>query len=480
LKRRQAEVAGGGPTAALAAFASGLSPQDLPTEVIEHAKLCILDGLGCSLFATTQPWGRILTRFVTDMAGQREATLWGTAAQVPAANAALVNGTLIHSFELDDLHKVSILHPTSAALPAALAIAETDASLSGAEVLTAVIAGYEVGARVGMSVGTSQLVRGFHPTGTLGGIAAAAAAGRALRLSTEETRHAISIGATQGAGLMAAQYDSMVKRMHAGRAAQSGVYGALLACRGFTGIENVFEESYGGFCTTIGDDPDFDILTQGLGETFETLAIGFKNYACCGSCHTSVEAVKRLRKTHALAPRDIERIEVDTTQATLLHVGWAYEPSSITRAQMNLPYCVAVTLVDGEAFVEQFTDERIRSPEVVALAGRVAVGNDPEFDALGPAGRHTVRVRIICRDGRVLDEVRRHAKGSSADPLGREEVIEKFHRLASIAVGAARADAVFDAVMEMDRRFSAARWAGLLGPSDTPIVELPKEQVRNA
>lgn len=469
-----------GASAVLAGFASRLSSESIPPNVKKHAKLCILDGLGCALFGTTLPWGRIVDEFVSHMGGREEATLWGTGGRVPAANAALVNGTLIHSFELDDLHQVSILHPTSVVLPAVFAIAEMDPSMSGTELLTAVVAGYEVGARVGMSVGTSQLLRGFHPTGTLGGIAAAAAAGRALRLSPEQMAHGISIGATQGAGLMAAQFDSMVKRMHAGRAAQSGVYGALLARKGFIGIDRVLEEPYGGFCATIGEEPDLDALTRNLGETFETLSIGFKSYACCGSCHTSVEAAKRLREDNGLSPVDVERIEVETTRATLLHVGWPYEPASATRAQMNLPYCVAVTLADGDAFIDQFTQARIRDPELVALAGRVEVRNDPALDALGPQGRHTVRMKVTCRDGRVLKQIQHHSKGSPAAPLSRDEVIEKFHRLASIAIGEDDARAVFDAVINLEERFMAANWAQLLGRARPQTVALTTESTRNA
>ena len=164
----------------------------------------------------------------------------------------------------------------------------------------------------------------------------------------------------------------------------------------------------------------------------------------------------------------------------MLHVGWPYEPGSVTRAQMNLPYCAAVTLVDGEASIEQFTEDRIHDPEVVALAARVQVRNDPALDALGPTARHTVRVTIKCRDGRMVEETRSHAKGSPADPLTRDEVIEKFHLLASIAVGSARAAEVFDVVMEMDQRFSAERWGALLGSPGPHVINLPKEQNRHA
>jgi 2-methylcitrate dehydratase PrpD len=451
-----------GPTAELAAFASGLEAAKLPPAVVEHAKLCILDALGCGAFGATLAWGRILDEFAVAMGGRPEATIWGSGVRVPAANAALVNGTLVHSFELDDLHKESILHPTAAALPAALSVAEMEPGISGPEFLTAVVAGFEVGIRVGVAVGTAQLLRGFHPTGTLGGVAAAAAAGRALRLSPREMAHALGIATTQGAGLMAAQYESMVKRMHAGRAAQSGVYGALLARRGFTGIERVFEEPYGGFCSTIGDGADLGALTRGLGQEFETLRIGFKGYACCGSCHAAVEAMLRLKREHGLAPADVRRIEVWTTEATLLHVGWPYEPGGVTRAQMNLPYCAAVALADGEAFVDQFTEARVRDPELAALARRVEVRSDPALDALGPGGRHAVRVRLTLADGRALERSQRHAKGSAADPLSREEVVGKFHRLAGQALGESNAGRVLESVMRTEEHFSAADWGRMM------------------
>ena len=174
------------PSQVLAGFCASLTFADLPEDVVEHAKLCILDGLGCALFGAGLDCGEIMGAYVRDVGGRAEATLWGMPGRVPAASAALVNGTLIHSFELDDLHKASILHPTSVALPAALAMAEAKERASGADVLTAYIAGAEAGIRAGNCVGTIQLANGFHPTGTLGPIAAAGAAGNLLGLPPDQ------------------------------------------------------------------------------------------------------------------------------------------------------------------------------------------------------------------------------------------------------------------------------------------------------
>jgi 2-methylcitrate dehydratase PrpD len=424
-------------------------------------KLCVLDAVGCAMYGATLPWGRILSDYVVDQGGRSESYVWGRGDRVPAAMAALINGTLVHSFELDDLHKASILHPSSAGLPATLAIAESRGGMSGSEFITACIAGFEIGARVGMSVGTSHLVRGFHPTGTHGTVMAAAAAGRALGLDEAKMGHAISIGATQAAGLMAAQYESMVKRMHAGRAAQAGVYGAELASRGFTGINNVFEAAYGGYCSTFSDEPALAALTEGLGTAFETEKVGFKGYSCCGSCHTSVEAARRMLSKRRIDSAAIERINVRATKATLLHVGWPYEPRSVTTAQMNLAYCLSVTLIDGDAFVEQFTPQRIIADDVAALARRVEVKHEPTFDALGSAGRHKVAVTVQFRDGTSIEETIDYAKGSDQDPLTEAEVVAKFHRIVKRICGDKWANDTYDIIMSLD-----------VAPSTAPLSEL--------
>jgi 2-methylcitrate dehydratase PrpD len=459
---RTAETSVTGPSTQLAEFASNLQFKDLPAATVARAKLCMLDAIGCATFATTLEWGRVLTEYTVAMGGDEQALIWGTTRRVPAANAALVNGTLIHGFELDDLHKKSIVHPSCVAVPAALAICEGAPRLTGADLLTAVVAGFEVGVRAGMSIGTSHLVKGFHPTGTSGAVAAAAAAGRAKGLRTRAMEHAISIGASQAAGLMSSQHESMVKRMHAGRAAQSGVYAAELAARGFEGIDGVFETEYGGYCSTFSDHVDMGVLTAGLGAKFETDVVGFKIYSCCGSTQTSVEAIKKIRAHHELREQDVERVDVRASTATLLHVGWPYHPKSITTAQMNLPYCLAVTLIDGNAFVEQFTEAMVNDPTVVALAKRVFVTADPTIDQLGPSGRHRVTVTVKLRDGSEISETVAYAKGSDADPLRPDEVVAKFHRLAEPIVGTSWAKSVYSTVMAIEAAPSVASLSKLL------------------
>src|SRR3989442_10880713 len=235
------------PTRSLAEYIAGLSYKDIPPEVVSHIKFCFIDSLGCALFGSTLPWGKIITSFTREMGKGKGALIWGDGAEVPSTSAPLANGTLIHSFEMDDLHRVGVIHPGAEAIPAADALIRHDGNVDGKRFLTAVVAGYEIGCRVAMTGGASQLRRGFHPSATSGTFAAGAAAAKMLRLNPEKNGPALGVVRTQATALLAAQHASMVKRMHPGRSAQAGVYGALLAAKGFTGIEDVLEAPYGGF-----------------------------------------------------------------------------------------------------------------------------------------------------------------------------------------------------------------------------------------
>ena len=453
------------PTRTLAEYIAGLSYKDIPQEVVSHIKLSFIDSLGCALFGSTLPWGKIITSFTKELGKGKGALIWADGAEVPSTSAPLANGTFIHSFEMDDLHRVGVIHPGSEAIPAADALVRHVGAVDGKRLLTAVVAGYEVGCRVGMTGGAAQLRRGFHPSATSGTFAAGAAAAKMLRLNPDKTVHALGISGTQAAGLMAAQHSSMVKRMHPGRSAQAGVYGALLAAKGFTGIEDVLEAPYGGFCSTFIDKPNLSHLTDRLGERFETLNVGFKPYPCCGSNHTSIDALKKILREHPeVGAANVEKIRIRTSRATKLHVGWPYEPKSMTTAQMNLPFCVAVLLHDRDFFVDQVTEKSIRRPDILATTKRIEVLEDSQFDLLGDEGRHGVDVEVELRDGKSYREKVLHAKGSDKHPMKRDEVLQKFRLLASRVLSRSRVDKLEDTLLNLERLDDARQIAKLLTP----------------
>jgi len=456
-------AAASSPTRTLAEYVAGLSYNTIPQEVISHIKLSFIDSLGCALFGSTLPWGKIITSFTSELGKGRGAIIWGDGAEVPPTSAPLANGTLIHSFELDDLHRVGVIHPGSEAIPAADALVRHARRIDGKQLITAVVAGYEVGCRVGMTGGAAQLRRGFHPSATSGTFAAGAAAAKMLRLNPAKTVHALGIAGTQAAGLMAAQHSSMVKRMHAGRSAQAGVYGALLAARGFTGIEDILEAPYGGFCSTFIDRPDLSHLTNQLGERFETLNAGFKPYPCCGSNHTSIDALRKILGEHREVNADnVQKIRIRTTRATKLHVGWPYEPKSLTTAQMNLSYCVAVLLHDRDFFVDQVTSKSIRRPDVLATTKKIEVLEDPQFDLLGDEGRHGVDLEVQLGDGKSYREKVLHAKGSDKSPMTRDEVLRKFRLLASRVLSRPRVAKLEETLVNLEKLDDAREIAKLL------------------
>ena len=427
-------------TRGLAEFTAGLRYEQIPPEVRERLKLLILDALGCALYGAELQWCRILRATLADLDRTAMCTVWGTTERLSAPHAALANGTQVQSFELDDLHRAGVLHVGAVVLPALLAIAELRRDLSGREFLAAAAAGYEVGPRVGLCMGPEHIGQGWHSGATVGVFAAGAASARALGLPAEKAVHALGIAGTQSSGLMAAQYGAMVKRMHAGRASQSGLYGALLAEQGFTGIENVFEAEYGGFCTTFSRSQDrFRLaeLTAGLGTTWQAMGVALKFYACVGSNHTTLDALRALQAEHRFSAADVERIVVHGSQVTADHVGWKYQPAGMTAAQLNLPFCVATLLLEGDCFVEQFQPGAERDPRRLALAARVTVQADPAITAKGAKHRHEVRVQVELRDGRRLERSEVAPRGSEQKFAPATDIVPikfRFHHQDAIGV----------------------------------------------
>jgi aconitate decarboxylase len=453
-------------TSGIADFVANLRYEAISAEVIARIKLLILDSLGCAIFGADLPWSRILRDTLTTVDTTQACTIWGTRGKLSAPHAALLNGTLVQSFELDDVHRVGVLHVGAVTLPPILAITELTPQMSGRDFLTACVAGYEIGPRVGMCMGPEHISQGWHSGATVGVFSACAGAAAALHLRPDQTVHALGIAGTQSCGLMAAQFGAMVKRMHAGRAAQSGLYGALLAQNGFTGIVDVFENPYGGFCTTFSRSTDrFDRaqLTDGLGERFETLRIALKFYSCVGSNHTTLDAIRFMQARHPFGADDVAHILVQGSRATLDHVGWPYVPQGMTAAQLNLPYCIATLLLDGDVFVDQFTEAKLADPDRMRIAGKVAVAEDPAITARGAGYRHMVHVTVTLRDGTSLTETVESPRGSEQSFATPDDVIAKFTKLASRRIPPAQVDAIADQVMHAENLASAASLAHLLG-----------------
>lgn len=424
--------ANAGATRTLAAFASSLTFESLPKEVVEKAKLCILDTLGCCIFGNSLPSLEKLSAVVLADGSSPQSSVFGRAACTSPSSAALLNGTAAHAFQLDEIHIESTLHPGSLALPAAFALAERQGGADGRDLIVALVAGYEVGLRVGLALKGGMFKSGFHNQGTTGVFVAAAAAARMLGLDARQTAQTFGIAASQAAGLMAVQDGAMTKAFHSGRAAQSGVYAALLAQQGYTGIDDVLDGGYGTFLNSFVDDWSAEALMRDLGSDWRILRVGFKPASASNGSICAMSAIDRIMQEHALQAHDIEAITVFVSDNTLHHCGWPYVPEriqSVLSAQMNLFYGVAVMALDRRAGIEQFDERRIRDPQILKFIEMIDVRHDPKFDAEN--GRYRVGCRMVVKaKGREVETTVLYRRGSPEDPMTSAELDDKFQMLA--------------------------------------------------
>ena len=455
-------------TRGIAGFVSGLQYEAIPPEVLTRIKLLMLDSIGCAIYGANLPWTRILQNVLGAVDTTRHCTVWGTSQKLSSPHAALVNGTQVQAFELDDVHRQGVLHVGAVVLPALLSIAESRPGMTGRDFITSAVAGYEIGPRVGICMGPEHIAQGWHSGATLGVFSAAAGAARGLRLDIDQTVDALGIAGTQSSGLMAAQYGAMVKRMHAGRASQSGLYGALLAEQGFTGIVNVLESEYGGFCSTFSRSQDrfkLEELTAGLGQAWQTMGVALKFYSCVGSNHSTLDAIRAIQARRPFGEAEVEKIVVHGSQVTMDHVGWKYEPQGLTSAQLNLPYCVATWLLDGDCFVDQFTEDKVADPERMRVAEKVQVMHDAAITAKGSKFRHMVRAEVFFKDGTRLEHTVEAGRGNERNFASEADIVAKFDKLASHVLPKAQIAKIRDWMLTMEQQGDAAELARLLAKS---------------
>lgn len=418
-------------TASLVARAASLADTPLPDDVRELARQCVLDWAGVALAGANEPLSRILLAQASEDGGAPIASLVGTPLRLSVRQAALLNGAAGHAIDYDDANVAAQGHVTVAVLPAALAVAESRAA-SGDMLLRAFAAGYEMTGMVGRYLGRAHYERGFHGTATVGSFGAACAASVLMALDRESTAVALGIAGTQAGG-MKAQFGTMCKPLHAGKANENGVTGAQLAARGFTGRTDLLEAAQ-GFALATSPAPDaLAALAVPPGGTHlhENL---FKYHAACYGTHASIEAVRALCEKHRLTAADIERIDLDVEPGAQRMCD-IVQPATGLQAKFSLRLNAALAVAGADtASPTTYTDATAQRPDLIALRERVAVHFMPEGWPLMQAG-----VRILRRDGRTLST--RHDSGVPERDLARqrERLARKFMALAEPVVGQDRA-----------------------------------------
>jgi 2-methylcitrate dehydratase PrpD len=392
----------------------------------------------------------MLIDLANEEGGNARARVLGTPLKTSVSQAVLIGATAGHGFEMDDIHAAAHLHAGSLALPTALALADTLPAVSGRELIAAIAAGYEVGLRVGLAATGKLFMRGHHFQGACGPFVAAATAANLMRLAPEPARHAIGIAGSFGAGLMAAQEGAMSKRLHCGRAAQAGVTSAQLAARGFTGISNVLEAPYGGFLSTYSGEPELSYLTDGLGQRWEILSVGFKPYATAASVQSVLFAIDRLMAENSLTANDIRAVAIHCSTMAHRHCAWRYEPQGVTAAQMNLYFTTAMMILDRNAMQEQFRRDRLADPAALAIIEKITIEVDPKYDTGGDVTRHCARVAIMTNDGRSVAREVLERPGSPGNPLPPQQLRRKFETLAGAVLPQERIARIIDTVHTLE------------------------------
>ena len=421
------------PTAELAAFAAGLRFPDIPASVIRKTEELLVDWFASTVAGHGARPVESITRFALAMGpqtGASEVIVQRTSSSPYLA--AMANAAASHMAEQDDVHNGSVFHPATVVFPAALAVAQAIGA-SGQQLLTAAVAGYEVGIRVGEFLGRSHY-KVFHTTGTAGTLAAAAAVGNLLGLEAQQMQHAFGSAGTQSAGLwefLRTGADS--KQLHTAHAAAAGLMAAYLAKEGFTGAAQIFEGPQ-GMAAGMSSDADPAKLTDGLGRRWATAETSFKYHACCRHTHPAADALLQVMQMHHLQPSDLARVVTHVHQGAIDVLGPVRDPSTVHQSKFSMGTTLALAARFGHAglteFEQHFLDEATK-----ALRDRVEMALDVEVDGAYPQ-RWIGKVTVSTTDGRVLHGRVDEPKGDPGNTLSRDEITAKALRLAAFSGGA--------------------------------------------
>ena len=427
-------------------FLMSLKLAALPPKVISEARIRLLDGIGCGLYGAAMPWGRISAETIYEEGSQGAATVYGNKKPVAPARAALVNGTATHGIELDDISPGAHVHPGAVVIPAALATAE-QCGASGERLLLGLIAGYEAMTRTGRGIG--EAAWGFHITGVAGPVGAAVASGITQGLNYDQIMRAIGIACSSAAGIKSFTQGSggMVKRMHAGRASESGVLACALARRGFTAPLGALDGKFGLLDVFGGDKSRPHALDENLGNEYAVASVWTKVYPCCGVLHTTAQALHALKVEHKVEESAIAGVRIGTNKRAVALNG-DREPAETMAAQYSMPFTAAVALLRDPKNPRFYESDALNDPAVRNLARRVEIYADAEMDAMYP--RYGTRVEVRLKDGRTLDTQLLDAHGTPADPCSEEEGREKFRCLAEVTNSKASIDEVVRVVERLE------------------------------
>jgi 2-methylcitrate dehydratase len=413
----------------VAEFSVGLKFEDIPRGAVAEAKRFLLDSVGCAFGGFEAEDPQILLGLSRELGGAPQATILGSGEKTDVVSAAYLNAVMVRALDYNDIYwEEDPSHPTDI-MPAAWALGEWR-GLTGRDLIVGIVLGHEIEMRL-CEVGKPGIrERGWHHA-TLTGFAAPVVASKMLGLTVDQTVHATGISAshTFTVGSVTAGHLTMMKNTVDPMATRAGVEAALMARRGYSGPEPIYEGKE-GLVHCLGEGWDWEALTKTLGEEFKITQCGYKLFPTEALTHQPLSAALMIRETHSLRPEQIAEIEIRTTTrgADILCDEDKYEPTTRETADHSLPYCMARALIDGQLTPQSFSEEAIRDPRALWLAKRIRGVADPEIDAAFPA-KKTAVVTVKTIDGACHTETVDHAKGSPQNPASDEEIRAKFDSL---------------------------------------------------
>lgn len=409
----------------LGRFVAGVQAEHLPEEARQAVSLRLLDTLAAAASGVQQGAERGLLGLLP---GDGPIAVWGTAARRGLRDAVIINSAVSHSAYFEDGCRYTGGHPSSALIPAAFALA-CERGSSGAELVAAIVAGYEVFLRLGRAIYPSTVQRGFQSTAILAAPATAAAASVLLRLPAERATHAIAIACSHGAGLKEALKNAGSQPLQVGRSSEGGLLSALYAAQGADGVPDVIER---GFFKAYAGTASADIVTRGLGLQWGIGNTYLKMHGGCRGNHAPVDAAAGLMREHGLAPRDIASMDVRVDTVTL--AAEVAEPANADQAKFSIAFSIAAKLLKGDAMPRRYTDAALADPEMRALMARIRVRADAALDE-GYPDRRGAMIGARTVDGRELDYALDRALGEPEQPYAQADIERKFDLTAGALYG---------------------------------------------
>ena len=451
-------------TKKIAEYVVNTGLEDFPPEAIVAAKAAIIDCLGCALAGSKEPLADILVNYLTELGGKPAATVIGRGFKTSAPDAGLINGAMSHALDYDDITFITKTHPSAVLIPAALPVAE-ETGASGRDMLLAYMLGFEVSCAVGDAISPAYYDDlGWHPTGPLGALGAAAAVSRLLGLDEDQTAMAISLAASQSSGLRQ-NFGTMTKPFHAGHACKSGITAAKLVRGGFTSGTDALEGRF-GFMRAFSGGADYDPerAAASLGSRCFMVESGveIKKYPCCGSAHLALDATTKLQQRETLDAANIERIEVRVDfdpPRSLIHS----RPKEGLEGKFSMQYCLAAELLDGHVGMSTFTDEQVMRPEAQELIPKIEMKRHPGYEGQTSWTEAYNEVEIHLKDGRVLTERADRATSGALRGATFDEVRVKFQDCASIALTSENSATVLEMLDNLEDLGPVGPLADLLG-----------------